>query len=300
MVASTAKEPIAERRKKEILLALVDTVSMVLPHAAQAVEKKAQELVGYITQLVNEAAVQENCIAQLVGNVQHMRIADKELPLPEYLQRLQVTLAFSLESNLHHLHMAGEWNASLEEKIDALSKTAQDVDAVASNGGRNARQLRDFSATVQRAVQGLISLKSEIEGVGIDQTERELYTKDMRMIAQVISEQPLRAQQLHALLGDANASARKITEAGRAAVMAIQFQDRNTQLIENAMRLLAKLREGIDDENEGDVQAYMDACYGVITLGEVRDMFLDALQESNPNAGGHESHVDSAHPIELF
>lgn len=301
-VREVGQEHQAPVSTSQVIDALIGTLEQVLPHAAQLVEQKTQELVEHITALVGQAGIQEQHLARVLGAVQHMRIDPYDLPLGDYLRRLQVSLTFSLESNLHFANFSGQWARQLQEHIRELHPWTKEAEALSEQASGPLKPfLRDLARHMQQAHNDLSLLHEEIATTTVDRQQRAIYTQDLKTIARIIADQPHSMQQLTQLLSEATQSARHITDAGRSAIMAIQFQDRHSQLIENSVRLLARLRQGISHP-EADGAAYYQACSETISMGDVRNIFTgllpSAMQGNHHPATPADSGDDAA--IELF
>lgn len=257
----------------EVVDAAFSTLQMLLPHAARVVEQKTQLLVEQVGALLTATRAQESTIAQLVACLQHLRSMEHDLSVDEWLNRTQVSLAFSLEHNLQFDRDAQQWGAQLESSIAHLRALEEALERNGPSGNA------EWQRGLQQARQQLLVLHAAIGSGGMDARERALYHADMKTVRRVLQEQPERTRQLQALLEDANCNARAIGEHARAAVMAIQFQDYNSQLAENALRLLTLLRGALVPASpHADGADMLAHCRDALSMGEIRHMLMQNLK----------------------
>lgn len=67
-------------------------------------------------------------------------------------------------------------------------------------------------------------------------------------------------------------------------VTAMQFQDYNSQLAENALRLVALLRQ---NGRDGDGEELLATCHEALTLGEIRDLLHRNLNGGDEPQGNN-------------
>ncbi len=125
-------------------------------------------------------------------------------------------------------------------------------------------------------------------------THAEVVDAVLRTLETLISQAARNVEEQTQELADhlRNCDVHPTSEHANAAITTIQFQDYNSQLAENALRLVKILRG-----NEADGERLLEACRGALTLGEIRDVLGanikksgEACEKAEPERG----------PIELF
>lgn len=283
--------------RAEVVEALLSTLEMLIPHAARTVEDKTQALIKRISSLAVAAQQQENIISQMVACLQHLRVDNTDIRMDDLLNRTQVSLAFTIEHNLEFSRQAQQWAQEIDQSIDSLRKAAELL-----KEPHYAEAEAAIARTIQLTGAHLRQLQGIIAESEITPQERQLYRKDMQTVTQILQEQPARTRQMHSLLEEANSTARVIAEHASAIITAIQFQDYNTQVAENAMRLLRILRENVavlpDSLNDKEAEKLFVDCREALTLGEIRHHFLQNLKQHPHIDRGYHDLEQGA--IELF
>lgn len=260
--------------------ALFSTLETLLPHAANLVEDKTRELAGQMTALVHAATAQESTIAKLVACVQHMQLEQREIPMEDYLKRVEASLTFALEHSIYTGLSAQGWHELLGTESQSLQALAEDAHKLAGQVGADNRDCLDkLRLSLKKSARHLADLGDQIRNAVISERDRKLYQSDVRLVGEMLRHQPGRAKLLHTLLQDIHHYSRVIAETGRAAITAIQFQDYNTQLNENALKIVGLLRQAVLPDQHMDPAEYQQLVqsYQTLTLEEVRRMLLEHL-----------------------
>lgn len=268
----------ADLGKPMVIAGMFATLETILPHTAKLVEEKTHALVNHIATLVQASHAQDATLKELADYVQHIRMADEEMPMQDYLKRMEVSLAFSMETHRSAALACEKCLLDLSLNTDDIRSIIPQLETVIRGADRSvATKLADLRDILLTSITSLQSLRKDIEQSLPTRRDKKLYEGDMKMLNQLILKQPERTNLMHDLLNKATLNAQAMAAAGRSAIMAVQFQDYHTQLHEHAMRLLGLLRTACLASEETTAQQLLEACTSSLTLSEIQRIFIDNL-----------------------
>lgn len=286
--------------KVHIANALMKTLENILPHAAHNVEKESLKLSEAIRELLKHLASQQKYVQQIVSLLNKVEMNGKEASLDEFLAFLRCTLAFSLEKNLVFSESSGEWVKTIEENVAELNEIKQSL--AGADGAQKA-----LGKKLDGVVSNLLRMQSRMEDITTNQREKTFHQNDLKVLNDLIEKQPDKSVKLEELLKQIDESITDSKNLASSCIIAMQFQDRNSQIMENASRLLKQYREMIDyGKNDQDylgnaTNQLLQNFYSNIQMSDIRSIFIKALEGEHialPTAD--KSQNDNNDDIELF
>lgn len=282
---------------------------------------------------------------RLLGSVGTFEVEGKSITLEEFVAifthtlddsiakmlfvaKKALSMVYSMDDAIKNLHEISQFSKkiqSITRQSSLLALNAQIEAARAGDAGRGfaivAGEVKSLSGEIavlserMRARTDII-MKSVVDGFGI---LKEVATTDMN--ANILAKDTLAAlmrgliqqsERTQQVMGDSANSSQEIAHTIGGMVVNLQFQDRNSQVIENAVRMLQVCRELLAQqahchtEEDSDTQAAqrIAAC---ITLGDIKSRFLQLAGLPAETASSHkikdlsaQQSVTHSSTIELF
>lgn len=280
--------------------ALMKTLESILPHAAQNVEGESLKLSETIQALLAQVGQQQSIIDDLIALFSQVEINGKKVSLDEFLSFLHCTLAFSLEKNLMLSESCTGWEASISDDLTELRKLRQHLE---TTEGAEADSVKSVDAIIGR----LNRMCSRIERLRTDNKEKISHENDLKILGSLIAKRTERTEKLAKLMDYVKASVAEKHSLTLRSIIAMQFQDRNTQIMDNAVRLLRQYRELIgdvahDSEYLDNVSSQLlQNFYSNIQMSDIRAIFIKALDgEHIPFPGSGNKPTNHQDDIEIF
>ena len=324
----------------------------LLPEAAKNVEDASQVLTERFKSLADSASSQSDMVQMLIENIGTISFEDKNVTIEEFINLFSKTLDDSVSKmlfvskkalsmvynmddaikNLHEIEKFSEKIQAITKQSNLLALNALIEAARAGEVGKGfgvvANEVKNLSDEISALSENMrkrtdIIMKSVVDGFGV---LKEVATTDMNSNIQAKdtleslmkglmrqSEQSMKVMQQSA------ATSREISGSISGMIVNLQFQDRNTQITENAVHIIRHFLEVFDDiwskekamvqsgamvADLPGVQKAADDLLSVIKLGEIRARYLDLLKTSGvvsaAQASTTSAEISPSQDIELF
>ena len=321
------------------ILATLATVEEKLPEAASLVESKASNFCNEFARLAEASRQQGRQIEQLLSVVDKISYQDDTITLEKFSDLFRSTLRNSLDHILETAKLAMEMVFTLKDAtdhLDILETFVMDIQKInkqtnllalnaAIEASRAGAEGKSFAVVAEKvkAVSLYISSLSKNMHQKIGQvtgsvreafkTLNKVATTDMtpNMLAQERLESLMQGmltqnEKITSVLGDNAHLSSDIANSISAMVMDMQFQDRNTQYMENSCLLLAEIRHEITQLQQGNASsadALADRFIHCLKLSEFREalhqkMLAHSIQPSASLASLNTT--SAAEDIEFF
>lgn len=299
-------------------------LTSMLPNAAQTVEITSQELTARFQRLAQSSNMQSRTVQALVASMGTIPLGDRKISLEEFIQLFTKTLDDSVSKMLFVAKKALAMVYKLDDAITNLndikvfSKKIQDITkqsnllalnalieaSRAGEAGKGfgvvAQEVKTLSAQIAVLSNDMRSRTDIIIQSVIDGFEvlKEVATADMNdtiqakaTLEELMQGLVLQSEESKEVMQRSAAHSSEIASSIQGMIVDFQFQDRNTQIMQNAGKILNKciaIFERIADKAQtlrGDdteivqhakVHHAAQAILAEITLGEIRREY-DAL-----------------------
>lgn len=327
--------------------AAVKTVSAILPEAAQAVEQAGHDLSQRFVALAKSANAQSDILQALIATVGAIEVNGKQVTLDEFIELFSSTLDDSTSKmlfvakkalsmvynmddaiqNLHEIEKFSRKIQSITRQSSLLALNAQIEAARAGEAGKGfsvvANEVKVLSSEIAKLSEQMrqrtsIIMRSVVDGFSV---LKEVATTDMN--ANIMAKDTLEAMmqglvkqndKSREVMQKSAASSRDISTTIQSMVMDLQFQDRNSQICENAALMLQQFIAHMGEVRGHGSAAFgptgasqgashhhhaIDAMAGVIKLSDMRNRYLEMLRRDGVATIAA---ADDAEPqdIELF
>jgi len=322
----------------------------ILPESARNVETASCDLTEKFKKLAGSATQQGQMVQQLIENVRILDVEGKRFTIEEFIGTFETTLddsisrmlfvskqalamVYNMQDAIRELKEIEHFTRQIQEitkrsnllALNALIESAragaagQGFSVVANEMKELSGQIATLSSSMNsrtgRIMNSMTGAFSLLQDVATQDMQANIDAKDkleslmMAMIRQ--AEESMRVMQ-----GSADAS-RNIADAISGMVVDLQFQDRNTQVTDNAIDIIGEclamfdamgaraellLNGQTDVARLAEVQGAVASIFSVIRLGDIRQRYADILKQI-----GVEQPVDknrvlvaAAEDIELF
>lgn len=298
----------------------LELLQSLLPEAAKDVERASCDLTNRFRTLATNATSQSDVVQALVDTIGSIELDNKKITLQEFTQLFGSTLDDAISKLLFVSKKALSMVYSMEDAIKSLkeiatfSKQVQDITkktkllalnasieaARAGAAGKGFTVVADEVKAVSDQVAELslqMSVRTKaimtsvtasynvLQEVATIDMNSNLEAKDtLHALMQGLARQNTRSMEVMQRSAD---TSRDIAQTIQGMVVNLQFQDRNTQLMENAVCIVRQCLTLFDfchSGNEQDtktVQRMAESILSVITLGEIRNRYLQKMRDEN-------------------
>ncbi|MDR3449168.1 MAG: methyl-accepting chemotaxis protein [Alphaproteobacteria bacterium] len=326
----------------------LQVLTAVLPDAARRVEEASRQLTQRFKNLADSSKTQGDIVNALVSTIGTITVEGKDVTLDDFIALFSKTLDDSVTKMLIVSKKALSMVYSMEDAIKNLqdienfSKQIQAITrqskllalnalieaARAGEHGKGFGVVADEVKILSERVSELstsmrvrtnIIMKSVVDGFNL---LKEVATSDINanieakeVLENMMAGLVRQSEKTSSVMKGAAQTSHEITESIHGLIVDMQFQDRNTQIAENAADIIrqcvalfesvrakaAALLEGEDfSPGRQSVQEAAGQILAVIKLGEIRQKYIETMQ-----AAGHMAAVDAGagHPpqdVELF
>lgn len=320
----------------------------LLPEAAKNVEHASQDLTDRFKTLATGANTQSEILQALLSNIGSIVVDNRKVSLEEFIELFSSTLDDSIAkmlfvakkalamvynmddaiANLHEIEKFSKRIQEITKQSNLLSLNALIEAASAGEQGKGfgivANEMKVLSSEIASLSDSMRSrtaviMKSVTDGYDI---LKEVATTDMN--SNIQAKETLEAlmkglmkqsDQSMAVMRESAESSRQTSTSIQGMIMNLQFQDRNTQITENAVHIIQHFLEVFDDiwskekamvqsgalvADEDSVQKAADDLLSVIKLGEIRARYLNLLKDTGIELAGTVVNASPAEDIELF
>lgn len=321
-VPPTSLTEVDDQGQHPHLKAAVDAVLLVvlktLPMASQLVEKNTEELSNKFKDLAAGAQSQSEVVQQVIDLANNLTYDGKKISLIEFSQMLEHALSDAVSKILYISKMAISMVYSLDEAIALLAQIEEFISRIqAINKQTN---LLAMNAKIEAARAGEAGLGFAVVANEVREVSKEINSLSNEMHANIekvtnsvrkgyatlqevattdMSENINAKEKIDKLMesflaqnasfrtilqGSANAS-HELSQMISSMTMVMQFQDRNSQLVQNSVNAIREVEKQIHMLERSDIpeDAALDIVRNMIsvfTLSELKSQFLEALPPS--------------------
>lgn len=323
----------------------------LLPESARNVELASQDLTDRFKMLADSANTQSEMVQTLIASIGTIPLKGKTVTIDEFIGLFSKTLDDSISKMLHvsqkalsMVHSMGNAIKTLKE-IETFCSQIQNITkqsnllalnalieaARAGESGRGFGVVAGEVKTLSKEIAALsdtmstrtaIIMKSLTDSFAV---LNEVAATDMsgnitgKDTLEALMQGLMRQSEESArVMRESSASSQSISHAIRGMIVNLQFQDRNSQITENAVSVIGHCLEVFDDiwkkekhmveagllpADAPGVQKAVDDLLAVIKLGEIRNLYLELLKHSGVDVANVTSPPEAAADpaeIELF
>lgn len=325
----------------------------ILPESAKKVEIASTELTDQFRTLAQNSQMQSETVHSLIGTIGKIPLEDKEITIDEFIHLFSKTLDDSVDKILRVSKQALSIVYNMDDaitnlkEIENFSKQIQKIThqsnllalnalieaGHAGEAGKGfrvvAHEVKELSSEIamlsdNMGVRTQVIMKNMLDGYDV---LKDVATTDMNdhLLAKDTLEMLLvglvkQRDESVLVMQEAARSSQEISKVIRGMIIELQFQDRNTQVIDNCSKIINQflnmlgqiedelrklIIEGTDTSNDLNIQDAVDKILATITLGDLRTRYLKLLETSGrPLASDQVAHSSQQSPamddIELF
>jgi methyl-accepting chemotaxis protein len=301
--------------------AALQVLLQLLPAAAQDVERTSLELTERFRTLATSATEQGEVVQALVDSVGVIELPGCKMTMNEFISlfgstldsaidkllfvsKKAVAMVYGMEDAMQHLREIEVFskriqNITRQTKLLALNATIEAARAGDAGKGFSvvadevkvvSEQVAQLSAEMTQrttSIMGNVSSSYDIlrDVATINMNENLEAKETLQALMQGLVRQRDNAATVMQQSAD---TSRAIAKTIQGMVVNLQFQDRNTQITENATRIINECVAQITarptlslDDDIAHVQQTTDAILSVITLGEIRSHYLKTMKDSS-------------------
>ena len=310
-------------------------LTSLLPESAKNVESASFDLTERFKKLAHNSNMQSEMVDALLANIGTIALGERKVSLEEFIQLFSKTLddsvtkmlfvakkalamVYNMDDAIKNLNEIAFFSRKIQEitkQSNLLALNALIESARAGEAGKGfavvASEVKLLSGEIaslsehMRARTDLI-MKSVVDGFSV---LKEVATADMN--DNIMAKETLEAlmqglvkqsEESIRVMSDSAASSKAISHSIQGLIMDLQFQDRNSQVIDNAVSIIDQCLAMLDDiagkarnlakeDSDHKDQAYKMASsiLSVIKLGEIRQRYAQMLQSQGivtPEAAG--------------
>jgi len=322
-ITGNAVEPTALPHGPTSALAAVLALRMLadlLPVAAHDVEEASLELTQRFRLLASNASEQSEAVQALVDSVGVIELPSCRMTMDEFIALFGTTLDSAIDKLLFVSKKAVAMVYGMEDamknlrEIEVFSRRVQSITRQtkllalnatieAARAGEAGKGFSVVADEVKLVSEQITQLSHEMnQRTGFIMSNMSANYDILRDVATIDMNENLEAKEtlqalMLALMKQRDNTARVMQQSAdtsrtiaktiQGMVINLQFQDRNTQVAENAVRIINEaVSQFVDrmplpeDTDSGYVQRTTDALLSVITLGEIRSLYLKTVREN--------------------
>lgn len=304
-------------KHSEIYAALLETLCDRLPSTAQTVEDRTCELSERFRVMAQNVQHQGQELKDIIHHATHIMLKDDKVSLSDFLDMFTDLLTDSVEQTLRISKTAMAMVYSMDGAINNLQHVEKFIGNIQHLN--NKARILSLNATIEAEHAGEIGkgfgvvakemkqMSTEISGLSDDMQQRintvsssvrEGYSflqdiADIDMSTQINTKERL-DELMQCMLQQSTMFQQKLSEsAGQSSlaadninemIMGMQFQDRNSQYIDNSVKAIGLLARNIEQEetsermNQQEMIDHLSSCF---SLSEFKQQFLHHLRERN-------------------
>ncbi len=295
---------------------MLDVIGGIMMHSAKTVEESTHDLNTTFAALASGAKSQAQQIQQIMDNSRELEVAGERFSVQEFmaifgstLTNLMEKIVFISEMSMrmvYHLDEASEHLDALESFVLKITKINKETNLLALNAaieasrfGKAGKGFEVVAGEVKGVSQGIHALTMDMnKHIGaVAKSLRSSYDVTQKLATTDMTENIMAREKLEAMLGGlivqnhhfsevmqgAVDDSARISENISRAVIGMQFQDRNSQRIGNAVNGLRQAASHLRSipwsyvHNDSEAESIVDGIAGQFTLSEFRKALLVKL-----------------------
>lgn len=298
----------------------LELLESLLPETAQEVERASCDLTERFRALALSATAQGEIVEALVEAIGTIELADKKMTLQEFTSLFGNTLDDAISKLLFVSKKAVAMVYSMEDtfkNLEEIEKFSREIQAITKKTRLLALNANIEAARAGHAGMGFTVVADEVKALSEHISDlsqamcartgsimhsantsydvlKEVATMDMNSnleaketLHQLMKGLALQNEKTLQVMQQSAGTSREIAQTIQSMVVNLQFQDRNTQIIENAVRIVNRCLSlfdfcrRFDSRDTSLIQRMADSIISVITLGEIRHRYLKKMKDDN-------------------
>ena len=319
----------------------------LLPESALKVEDASRDLTTRFKTLAESALTQSDTVQALTDNIGTIALDEKQVTLDEFISIFRKTLDDSVAKmlfvskkalsmvynmddaikNLHEIEKFSEKIQAITKQSNLLALNALIEASRAGEAGKGfgvvANEVKTLSAEIATLSENMrtrtdMIITSVVSGFEV---LKEVATTDMSdniqakdTLESLMQGLVRQSEQSMQVMSESAATSRGMSDSIQGMIVDLQFQDRNSQVMENSVAVIGHFLELFEDilskekallqsgelvADETEIQKEVEALCGVIKLGEIRNRYRELLRREGVISDTTAS-AAPAEDIELF
>jgi len=319
----------------------------LLPEAAGKVENASQDLTLRFKELAGSAGVQGEMLQALISTIGTIEVEGKRVSVEDFAHLFGETLDDSISKmlfvskqalamvynmddairNLKEIEQFSRQIQAITKQSNLLALNALIESSRAGSAGRGfgvvAEEMKVLSGEIAtlsssmrsrtgRIMTSMVGAFELLKDVSTNDMEDNIKAKDrLESLLQGIIRQ---GEESMRVMQESAATSRNISESISGMVVNLQFQDRNTQVTENAIAIIGEclalldaighkaevLHNDADIAQMPEVQNAVSSILSVIKLGDIRQRYMEILKHIGVLAQGANESLPLTEDVELF
>ena len=306
--------------------AALKMLTTLLPDAAKSVEFASHEMTDKFKILAESANTQSDAVQALIKSIGSIPLGHKRVTLDEFIDLFSKTLddsvakmlfvskkalsmVYSMDDAIKNLHEIEQFSKKIQEITKHANLLAMNALIEAGRAGEVGRgfgvvanevkvlssEISDLSNNMRNRTDAII--KSVTEGFTV---LKEVATTDMSdnitakdTLESMMQGLLLQSEEAKEVMHGSATASREISETIQRMIVSLQFQDRNTQITDNAVGIInycldifedilrkeqALMENGKLADDKPGVRKAVEALASSIKLGEIRQKYYEVLK----------------------
>lgn len=296
----------------------LELLELLLPESAKDVEDASRDLTARFKAMAVSATSQGEVIQALVEALGNIEVKDGKITLEEFtklfgstlddaiakllfVSKKAISMVYSMEDSIKSLHEIEEFSKRIQVITGQTKMLAMNAKIEAARAGEAGKgfevvadevkvistQIAELSqlmrARTQDIMQSVAVSYDVLKEVATIDMNKNLVAKDtLNALMEGLAKQNEKSIKVMQQSADAS---RETAQSIQGMVMNLQFQDRNTQIMENSVRVVRQCLKlfnfcrASEARDTQAIQQYADSITAVITLGEIRNRYLQKMRD---------------------
>lgn len=298
----------------------MELLETLLMDAAKEVEQASCDLTDRFKTLASSASSQSDIAQSLAGSIGAIEVDGKSITLKEFTElfgstlddaiakllfvsKKALTMVYSMEDAIKSLREIELFSKQIQEitkktRLLALNATieaaragaagrgfsvvADEVKGVSEQVAQLSMQMNLRTHAIMQSVSSSYDVLKEVATIDMNNTLEAKET--LQSLMKGLAQKNAKTMQV---MSESAGTSREIASTIQAMVVKLQFQDRNSQIMENSVRIVHQCLElfnfcrGEEARDTALIQRMADSITGVITLGEIRNRYLQKMRDDH-------------------